>query len=196
MNIKTKSELIFEKFCFDNSILYESIMVSNHVTPDYKIYINNQPIIVEIKQIDSDINFDSINGVTSRIVGNHVRQKINEAKKQLQSVACNGLPTILLIYNNLDGLQIFGTEQHDFIAAMYGELTVRIVDGQIKDSFHGRNRSFFPQKNTSFSAIGHLVSRNDGVFIRLYENIFAKNEIQYSDFPNCIEVVKIDLVDS
>jgi hypothetical protein len=47
------------------------------------------------------------------------------------------------VYNNLDPLHIFGTEDLDFIAAMYGEPTVLLSQntGDVVDSFHGRNQS-------------------------------------------------------
>lgn len=57
-------------------------------------------------------------------MGDHVRAKINEARKQVKVALNNRSPGILLIYNNLGPREAFGTEQHDFIAAMYGGPTV------------------------------------------------------------------------
>jgi hypothetical protein len=62
---------------------------------------------------------------------------------------------VLLIFNDRDPLQLFGTENHDFEHAMYGELTLTIEgdSGKIVDRFHGQNKSFQKRKNTSFSAV-------------------------------------------
>jgi hypothetical protein len=43
---------------------------------------------------------------------------------KVQYGAKQGIPSVLLVYNNLDPLHLFGTEDHDFIAAMYGEYTL------------------------------------------------------------------------
>ena len=122
MTIKTVGEGMFEKFCISHYILWEKIQEGALPTPDYKVILNGISTYVEIKQIDDDENFRG--EVGSRTVGAHVRAKINEARKQLKSIAREGPPAILLIYNNLDPMQLFGTDQHDFIAAMYGELTI------------------------------------------------------------------------
>jgi hypothetical protein len=75
-------------------------------------------------------------------VGEHVRTKISDrrTRKQIQSASKQGKPTVLLIFNNLDPAQLFGTENHDFEHAMYGEHTV-VIDrnsGKIVGSFRGQ----------------------------------------------------------
>jgi hypothetical protein len=61
----------------------------------------------------------------SRTVGDHVRRRIERSNKQMQYGAKQGVPSVLLIYNNLDPiLQMWGTEHLDFITATYGELTI------------------------------------------------------------------------
>ena len=55
----------------------------------------------------------------SRILGDHVRRRIESSKKQIQFGAKPGIPSVLLIYNNIDPVfQAFGTEPMDFTAAM------------------------------------------------------------------------------
>lgn len=107
-------------------------------------------LMFEVKELSEDENFREVNDpaspvirVHSRILGDHVRSKISEAKKQIQYAAKQGLPSILLIYNNIDPLHLFGTEDGDFIAAMYGEYTLLIDKGTRKvmgEPFHGRNK--------------------------------------------------------
>jgi hypothetical protein len=123
-----------------------------------------------------------------------VRQKITDSKKQLQPGARKGAPCILLIYNNLDRhFQMFGTEEHDFIVAMYGELTILLRNNVIADSFHGRNAYLRENHNTSFSAVGHLRKTREGASVCLYENVYARNPLDFGSIPECIEVRRVQL---
>jgi hypothetical protein len=193
MTEKTKAEIVFEGFCDSNKIKWEKIIEGGNATPDYKVLFNGEIVYIEVKQIDKDENFSADSG--SRIVGSHVRKKIKEARKQVQSGSNQGAPSILLVYNNLDGLQMFGTEQHDFITAMYGEMTLKFdkTENKFTDYFHGRNRSFSAGKSTYFSAVGFLYRTRERAGIRLYENVFAKNKLNFSKVPDCIEVTRIEL---
>ena len=99
--------------------------------------------------------------------------------------AASGAPGILLVYNNLDPLQRFGTEPHDFLAAMYGDLTL-IASREAKritGPFFGRNQSFREGKNDSFSAVGWLHSESNWVSVHLYENMYAKVSLDYASLP-------------
>lgn len=191
MTIKTKSETLFEDFCNLNNLPWEKIAECDQPTPDYKVVLNAETVIVEVKQINEDDKFTDVGG--SRIVGDHVRAKINEARKQVKAASNECLPAILLIYNNLDPMQMFGTEQHDYLAAMYGEITVVLnpKEHSITDSYHGRNQSLRHGKNDSFSAIGALYQTNEGPVVRIYENIFAKYTLDYLSLPKCIEAIQI-----
>ena len=112
----------------------------------------------------------------------------------MQSAARKGSPGILLIYNNLDPFQLFGTEVHDFVSAMYGEMTVHITAKGIEDSFHGRNSMLRKEHNSSVSAVGHLTHSATGApNVRLYENVFARNPLNFPMLPLCIEAVRIDI---
>ncbi len=121
---KPISETIFEKFCSLNNLSWEKIPECGQHTPDYKVVLNTEIVIVEVKQIDKDDKFTDELG--SRTVGDRVREKINDkhTRRQVKVASKKRLPAILLIYNNLDPMQGFGTEELDFKAAMYGEPTV------------------------------------------------------------------------
>lgn len=191
MNVKPKAEALFESFCDGHELLWEKITPGENRRPDYLLSMNGQSVYCEIKQIDKDSNFQKNDGVSSRTVGSHIRQKISDAKKQIQLGAKIGAPSILLVYNNLDPMQFFGTEQHDFIAAMYGELTVVVKDTRIVDSYQGRNSSLRSNHNTSFSAIGHIRQAATGPIIRLYGNVFACNPLNVELLPQCFEFVHV-----
>jgi hypothetical protein len=48
-------------------------------------------------------------------------------------------------------------------------------------------------KNTSFSAVGHLCNRGGKTTITLYENVFAKVKVDYSQLPACFDARRIDV---
>jgi hypothetical protein len=88
---------------------------------------------------------------------------------------------------------MFGTEEHDFVSAMYGELTVRLTNGRATDSFHGLNAKIRHDANTSFSGVGHLKRVADGAEVRLFENVYAKHPLPFEFLPACIEVVRAEV---
>jgi RNA-binding protein YlmH len=92
-------------------------------------------------------------------------------------------------------MQMFGTEEHDFITAMYGEMTLLLnkKENKFTDSFYGRNRSFSEDKSVYFSAVGFLSNNMERVRVQIYENVFAKNPLDFSKIPNCIEVTRVEL---
>ncbi len=191
MTIKTISEKIFEEFCRSNNLPCEKILECNQPTPDYKVILNTETVIVEVKQIDKDKEFSEASSF--RIIGDHIRAKIKESRKQVKVASKECLPAILLIYNNLDPMQRFGTEQDDFIAAMDGEITVVLSPKHsITNSYRGRNQSLRQDKNASFSAVGLLNQTNQGPTVRIYENIFAENKLNYLSLPECFETIQSD----
>lgn len=120
---KTASEQLFETFCAHHRLDCQRIAETSASTPDYHVRLGSTAVAVEIKQIESRRGVDP-DGGWSRTIGWHVRQKIAEARAQLRVAASAGMPAILLIHNTVDPMHLFGTEQHDFLSAMYGELTV------------------------------------------------------------------------
>lgn len=179
-----------------NSIAWKKIGEGEQPTPDYEVLIIDQTILVEVKQIDKDDNFSKEFGLRS--VGSHIRKRIGQARRQAQTASNKGSPFILLVYNNLDKMQLFGTEQHDFVDAMYGETTIVFdkTKNTITDSFQGRNRSLGDEKNTSFSAVGNLRKTHSGIEVQIYENIFAQHKIDFSKLPTCINVTRIEVEQS
>lgn len=192
----TRSERLFESFCDANGLSWTRVDETSTPTPDYLVSMSSGQVYFEIKQIDDDANFTRPDGVSSRTVGDHVRSKINEARGQIQAGAALGIPSVLLIHNNLDPLQLFGTERHDFIAAMYGEMTVVLKGGKIVDSFQGRNSTLRQNHNSSFSAVGHLRRSPTGATVETYENIFARNRLDPSALPECLGFLRIEVTES
>ena len=181
-------------FCQQNLLNWERVPTSTAKTHDFNLQLGASTVAVEIEQIESLRGFNP-SGVSSRVVGSHVRHKITEARGQLQLAAQSGAPTILLIHNTIDPMQLFGTEQHDFIGAMYGELTVHILAGSLGHPFHGRNAKLRYNANTSFSGVGHLMRHGAGAKITVYENVYAAYPLPFGQIPNCIDVVRVAVED-
>lgn len=192
--LKTKSERTFERFLADNNLPIWKITEDGNPTPDYRVPLSGIELIFEVKELQKEDNFTMEEG--SRTVGEHIRKRIHaeRTRRQTQSAATRGLPAVLLIYNNLDPIQRFGTEDEDFRHAMYGEHTVLMgVDTRkITASFYGENKSFQRDKNTSFSALGRLMEHRQSVSVTLFENMFAKVKIDYDALPQCFDVVRFN----
>jgi hypothetical protein len=189
----TRSEDVFERFLTANGIPFRRVPTTVIRTPDYEIAVGGVPVVVEVKELTEDLAFSEAAG--SRTVGDHIRRKIAQAGPQLQTASKEGKPTILLVFNGLDPMQQFGTEDHDFEHAMYGEYTVRLDRGigEIVDSFHGRNAKLRVAVNTSFSAVGRLKQSGGGaVEVTLFENIHARVPLNYEALPVCLEVVRVE----
>jgi len=201
--MKTKSEGLFEEFLTINNLRFEKINEGDTPTPDYRVSVVGGEIIFELKELAEDGNFGVVKDPayphiksSSRTVGDHVRRRIESSKKQIQFGARQGIPSVLLIYNNIDPVfQDFGTEYMDFIAAMYGAYTI-LLNRETKatsDWFNGKDQMLQDAKNTSFSAVGHLCDRGGKTTVTLYENVFAKVKIPYDQLPTCFDVPRVDV---
>ncbi|MEW6715217.1 MAG: hypothetical protein AB1306_09030 [Nitrospirota bacterium] len=191
--MKTISEEIFESFLNINNLEFEKINEDSSPRPDYLVKKGDLKLAFEVKELSEDDNFKT--ELSSRIIGNHIRKKIHGAKKQIQFAAKQGIPSILLIYNNIDPSHLFGTETMDFITAMYGEYTVRLNNSTSKiiDSYHGQNQLLSEAKNTSYSAVGKLFPYLGQMKVTLFENIFSKVKIQYEKLPSCFDFINIKI---
>ena len=170
---RTKSEQAFEAFCLQHRVACERIPEGKHPTADYSVQLGASTVHVEVKQIDEDSQF----GVLQlRTPGAHIRAKINDSRRQLQKSSELGFPTLLVIYNNLDPLQLFGTERHDYLAAMHGDLTLvaETYSRKIVGPYNGRNQTLRPKQNTSISAVAHLSAGGTVYSLDVYKNPYAR----------------------
>lgn len=201
--MRTKSESLFEQFLATDNIPFQKIAEDTTPRPDYRISVGGSGIIFEIKELSEDENFGVVNDSayphiksSSRTMGEHVRRRIESSKKQIQFGAKQGIPSILLIYNDIDPLfQDFGTEPMDFTAAMYGAYTI-LMNRETRSTsewFNGKDQMLQESKNTSFSAVGHLSDRDGKATVTLYENVFAKVPAPYCQLPQCFGVRRIDV---
>ncbi len=195
----TVSEHLFEDFLRLHALPFERIPEAEEHRPDYLVSVDKLRLVFEVKEISTDANFGRGElAVSSRTVGEHVRPKIQQARKQVRYGASLGLPTVLLIYNALDPLHRFGTEDHDFEHAMYGErtLVVDVATTRVTDDYHGRNKSFSPTAKTYFSALRRLKPTVNGPSVTLFENLHAALPLPYAILPACFDVVRSEIANS
>lgn len=201
--MKTKSESLFEEFLTVNNLPFEKIREDTTRRPDYRVSVGGGEIIFEVKELSEDENFGVAKDPAhphlkshSLIRGDHIRDRIRWSKKQIQFGARQGIPSVLLIYNDIDPIQIFGTEPMDFTSAMYGAYTI-VLNEETRapsDWFNGSGRMLQENVNTSFSAVGHLCDRDGNTTVTLYENVFACVKVPYSELPACFDVPHIEIL--
>lgn len=199
--IMTRSEAVFERFLNNNNLQFEKIKTADTPRPDYLVTIGDLKVVFEVKEIGDDEKFGVAESsspdvkFSSRTLGDHVRRRIESARRQVQWGSRQGIPSALLIYNNLDPLQLFGTENIDFETAMYGEKTMLIdkTTGQHSEVFNGRNQLLRQYANTSFGAVGRLCDRTGTPSVTLFENTFAQVQLPYNELPPCFEVRRVEV---
>jgi hypothetical protein len=201
--MRTKSERLFEDFLSANNVLFEKIKEDISPRPDYLVSIGAARLIFELKELTEDEKFGVVDDPAhphiksfSSTIGEHVRRRIAGSKKQIQYGAKRGIPSVLLIYNNLDRVfQMFGTDDMDFSVAMYGEYTILIdkKTWQASEMFNGKKQSLQQSKNTSFSAVGRLCDRGGQTRVTLFENIFALVKVPYEQLPPCFDVRRVEV---
>ena len=199
--MKTKSEELFGRFLTDNNLTFEKIKENKTPRPGYLVSVGSTQHIFELKELAEDESFGVVEDPAhphikshSRTLGDHVRRRIESSKKQIQYGAKQGIPSVLLIYNDVDLVfQMFGTEDMDFTAAMYGEFTILIdkATRQSSEMFNGKNQSLHERKNTSFSAVGRLCDRGGKTTVTLFENVFSKVKVPFDLLPPCFEVRRV-----
>jgi hypothetical protein len=201
----TKSEELFETFLTANGIEFARIEEAQNQKgarrPDYLVQLGTGQLVFEVKQLGDDAPTESTQRIQSwsSTPGEALRHLITRSKKQVQFGADQGIPSILLVYNNIDPVfQTRGTDAFDFRTAMYGELTMLIdkCSDQSSEYFHGRKSQLQEGKNTSFSAIGHLCDRGGTTTLRLWENAFAKIPLPFEQLPACFTVQRVEIDNS
>jgi len=213
---RTVSERTFEQFLTENNLAFERIQEAATPRPDYLVEIGDLKLAFEVKELTWDESFAMAHDpsgpprVFSRTLGEHVRKAIHGSRKQIQFAAAQDIPTILLLYNSIDPIHLFATDDADFLTAMYGELTMRIDRGSppwespgrppraVGGIFHGKNQFLSAAKNTSFSAVGRLrpccvLPQPEKLNLTLFENVFAKVSVPYEKLPPCLDARRIDL---
>jgi hypothetical protein len=197
---KTTSESKFESFLAKSGLAFEKIAETASPRPDYLVHAGNLELIFEVKELAEDQNFGIVPDpahphvrLNQSILGDHVRKKITSSRRQVRFGTDQGIPSILLLYNNLDPFHRFGTLDEDFEVAMYGEYTLSLDNrtGTVTDGYQGRNQSFREDRNTEFSAVGKLYPSYGGLSVTLFENAYAQVKLPYERLPSCFDLRRV-----
>jgi len=182
MKASTLGERVFIEFCTAHGIPFERVRTGRGATSDFRLLHGETATYFEVKDIEDDIAFEP--PVGQRTVGEHLRKKIKKASSQMQAAADAGHRSVLLVFNALDPLQIFGTEPTDFAAAMDGEFTVDVSPaGSVSEAYHGRNRMFREDSKTAFSGLGHIYRGQVGCSVTIYANRHARHPLVEGGLP-------------
>lgn len=194
----TVSEELFERFCFENKISFCRIPRSDkngRKTPDYEIVIEDQYIVVEVKQFDTNpddnkfqkqLEEDGITEVYKGKMTKRIRGKINDAMPQLKKWAKKRIPALIIIYNNIP-LDTRFIMPHNILQAMYGAESINIVLPNnpsdlpyVKSVQFGGGRKVSPQHNTSLSAVVNIYEdcKQNELHANFYHNIYSANPFE------------------
>lgn len=105
MSIKTISEIYFEKLCIQKNIPYSRIPESTKKAADYFIYLNKQPLVVEIKQLDYNDQEKKLLKTLSDYPGceaptKRVQGLLKDGYPQIKNSSEGIYPSMIVIYNN------------------------------------------------------------------------------------------------
>ncbi len=182
MKATTAGERAFVEICTAHGIPFEPIQTGSASTSDFRVWHCGVITYFEVKDIEDDIAFAP--EFAQRTIGEHLRKKIKKARDQMQAAADAGHRSVLLVFNALDPLQIFGTEPTDFAAAMNGEFTTEVsLRGAVSEPYHGRNGMFRKDSKTAFSGIGHIYRGRSGCSVTIYANRYARHPLVEGGLP-------------
>jgi hypothetical protein len=189
---KTRSELLFEQFCNDNSIRFSRVDAEGvKKTPDYDVFLHGTRVVAEVKELtqnDADtaaFKEAFAHGATAAFSdpSNRIRRNIGDAAVQLKSRTEGTLPAIVILYNNG---AFGGIDSTDIKNAMYGHETVRFTqhpDGSTySDPRLGGGRKCTATDNCSLSGVALLWLEVGEPRLSLFHNVFSKCPLPYEAF--------------
>ncbi|MBZ5512550.1 MAG: hypothetical protein LAN70_15460 [Acidobacteriia bacterium] len=190
----TESEELFEEFCHSNCVVVEKVVPESEKTPDYLVRHRDAAIIVEVKQFDataaerrtllkSPDELDESDAFYDGRPGDGVRSKINSAMPQLKRLSGGKIPTLLVLYDNVQ-LWPEICDAYAIKVAMYGVESILITPEPAPEGgatvvarWHGPRRKATRLANTSLSAIALLLLDGERLRMNIFHNFFARNPL-------------------
>jgi hypothetical protein len=189
MTPPTHSERLFEDFCQAHSLACERIPRGPSRTPDYRLTLSGQTVIVEVKEFEPNpADRDRAAALASQGFSTHslypggrVREEISKAADQLRPLAKGHYPG-LIVFCDLTGPGAKYLDPYNILTAMYGVQVVHFDAPQDnpgtlvpKGSFFGPQRGTTPNHNTTVSAIARLDRDCDGSpCLDVFHNFWAR----------------------
>jgi len=186
---RTISEREFESFCQLRGVPLTRIPEADTRTPDYEIAIDQERIVVEVKETSPNqeeresqrlLEERGYGIATGGTPGDRVRKMISSASPQLKARSRGALPTMLVVFDQ--GRVCGHVEGYHIRVAMYGLEQIHIAvppagSGRphATGASHGPKRKMTEMDNTSISAIAALVMSGPGQHqLLVYRNRFAR----------------------
>lgn len=200
---KTDGERNFELFCKYHDFKYEKIIENKDVrTPDYRLFIDDYLIIVEVK--DMEPNKEDQKALKEFYeegcvvwgdskVGSRVRNKIITSKDQIKRFTKNKHPSILLLFDNRNEITPTLTE-YEIKVGMFGFESISI-NSKLNFRKFGGKAQMTKNSRKYISCIGLLIKENNSKHsLKLYENYYANIKIKYDIFRkyNDISIFKLE----
>lgn len=190
--MRTQSEIWFEEYCSSRRIPFVRLEESSSRTPDYELDLDNQKIIVEVKEMlpnaaekasTEKLKRDSVGLATGGIPGERVRGKIADASGQIRARTDGLLASLLVLCDIKYGCgQITGhVDPYNLRVAMEGlDQLILAVSQDCREPPKTTGMKSGPRKkmtdmhNTSISAIGVLSTPPDApISLDVYHNRYA-----------------------
>ena len=194
----TESEIKFEQFCNAQNIKFDRINMGQARTPDYDIFVNSQKIVVEVKELqandedkkavqDWEIQKSAIWG--SRRIGDRIRYKLDDAKRQIEVRAKGICPSMLFLYDDRP-FPVRGIFSYEILVAMYGWETIDLhapekLGEPVTFGKHrfGKGKKFHERVHTYISGLAILSeSTSDSLHLAIYVNDYADKPLPYEMF--------------
>ena len=186
---RTESETLFERFCSNSRISFLRVPEIPTKTPDYELDIEDQRIIVEVKEVTLNkeekgsariLKKRGYGNVLTTTPGDRVRKKIADSSAQLKARSQGKYPCALVLF---DGRPLSDyLSPYNIRVAMYGLEQIHIavprdpsISPYATGKSYGPKRKMTKDHNTSISAIGVLsvTPKTDVIDLNLYHNKFA-----------------------
>jgi hypothetical protein len=186
---RTLSEYLFERFCDERQIPWKRIPETGARTPDYELFPETAPIVVEVKEITpnaEEIESDRVlhergwGNAIGHTPGDRIRAKIVSSSGQIKAHARGTHPSILVVFDSRG--EIPHLESYSVRVAMYGleQIHIAVPPPGVGSPYrtgmsYGPKRKMTPQDNTSISAVAAMISiASDTTVMLIYHNSYAK----------------------
>jgi hypothetical protein len=194
----TESEIKFEQFCNAYNIQFNRIDMGLSTTPDYDIFVGSQKIVVEVKELQANDEdkkaLQDMETQKSAVWGNHrvgdrIRYKLDDAKRQIEGRAKGICPSLLVLYDARP-FPVRGIFSYEVLVAMYGWETIDlhmpeklgepVIFGKHR---FGKGKKFREGVHTYISGLAVLSeSTSDSLHLDIYLNDYADKLLPYEIF--------------
>ena len=192
MSVQTTSEKLFEEICIATKTKCVRIPEGKAKSADYRIYLGEQSIVVEVKQLEKNkndhvvdqqtpnIDDEELKGLPAMAPRRRVRGLINDAYPQIKASTETEEPAIIALYNNSYFFNYI--DAWTVSSAMFGDygfvLSHNANDlGVVRQGYLG-NRKATKQSMTRISAVAVINQTGECRHeMELYHNPYCKYPI-------------------